>query len=144
MMPSLDKMPVRANITAEDFLLSHGKITAKTLHSKKLAEQEINNVLTALTKHGLLLNCNEGKVSELANLRFGIERRGVASVRSEIEDKIWNDEELSLMERTLAIDLAGILLMTDKEFTQHQRARSQPRALLLSLIKKGQAEAGHF
>ena len=108
----------------------------------KLAEQEMGNVLNALKKSGFRLKYGENNVLKLADLRFGIERRGVASVRFEIEDKIWNDDELSLMERTLAIDLAGILLMTDEEFTEHQRSHGQLRTLLLSLVKKNQAQAG--
>jgi len=117
--------------TAEDFLLSHGKISSDTLHDRKLAEEQITRVLNALNKLGFNLEFDESKISQLAGLRTGLDEPCTACEK--FEDDIWNMEDLDLQMRMMAAELAGTILMSDKEFTRQQESRKKLRDLLLSL-----------
>jgi DNA-binding transcriptional ArsR family regulator len=121
--------------TAEDFLLSHEKIRPQTLHDKKLAEEQVTTVLNALKKLGFNLKFDENRILQLSDLRVGLEECCVAE-KSEIEDKIWNMDELDLSMRRIAAEFATTLLMSDEEFARQQEDRKKLRDLLLSLVKK--------
>ena len=59
--------------TAEDFLLSHGKVSAQSLHDKKLAEDQVTAVLNALKTMGFSLEYDEDTISQLADLRVRLD-----------------------------------------------------------------------
>lgn len=122
--------------TAEDFLLSCGKVSSETLHDRKLAEEQVTKVLKILKKIGFDLEFNEKEISELIDLRVRLDQCCPASRKSEFEDKIWNADELSLLEKTNAMDFLGILLMSDDEFAKQQKTRSEFRTALRSLLRK--------
>ena len=127
--------------TAEDFLLSTGKVSAQTLHDKKLAEEQVTRVLKALNKLGLTLEFDEKKISQLADLRAGLE--WPCNALGKFEEEIWNMEDLDLQMRTIAAEVAGTLLMSDKEFTRQQENRKKLRDLLLSLRTRTAAPLVH-
>jgi DNA-binding transcriptional ArsR family regulator len=122
--------------TAEDFLLSSGKITSKTLHDKKLEEEQAHAVLNALKKLGFDLEFDDKKFSQLVNLRAKLQECYQPIDRSEITEKIWNLDDLNLLGRVMASDFVGLLMMSDKEFAEHQQKREELRSFLLSLLKK--------
>jgi DNA-binding transcriptional ArsR family regulator len=122
--------------TAEDFLLTHGKINSKSLHDKKLAEEQVTLVLNTLKKLGFKLKFDENKISQLVDLQVGLEKGCPTGERSKVEDEIWNSDELDFSARMMAADFAGTLLISEKEFAEQQETRTKLRALLLSLIKK--------
>jgi DNA-binding transcriptional ArsR family regulator len=117
--------------TAEDFLLSHGKVRSKALHDKELAEEQITRVLNGLNKIGFNLEFDKNKISQMTDLRAEVEEPCVACEK--YEDDIWNMEDLDLPMRMLAAEFAGTLLMSDKEFNKQQEIRRKIRDLLLSL-----------
>ncbi len=119
--------------TAEDFLLSHGKVSPQTLHDRKLAEEQVTRVLNALNKLGFKLKFDENKISQLADLRAGVDEPCTACEK--YEDDIWNMGDLDLQMRVMAAEFAGTLLMSDKEFTKQQEDRKKLRDLLLSIKK---------
>jgi DNA-binding transcriptional ArsR family regulator len=120
--------------TAEDFLLSQGTVSSKTLHDKKLMEEQITRVLNALNKLGFKLKFDDKKISQLADVRVEVDEPCRAC--GKFEDDIWNMEDLDLQMRMMAADFAGTLLMSDKEFAKQQETRAKVRTLLLSLVKK--------
>jgi DNA-binding transcriptional ArsR family regulator len=117
--------------TAEDFLLSTGKISSKTLHDKTLAKEQVTKVLNALNKLGFNLKFDENKISQLANVKGGLEE--LCTACEKFEDPIWNMEDLDLPMREIAIEFAATLLMSEKEYTKQLESRKTLRALLLSL-----------
>ena len=117
--------------TAEDFLLSHGKVRSKTLHDRDLAEEQITRVLNGLNKIGFNLEFDKNKISQMTDLRAEVEEPCAACEK--YEDDIWNMEELDVSMRMLAAEFAGTLLMSDKEFNKQQEIRKNIRDLLLSL-----------
>jgi len=120
--------------TAEDFLLSMGKVRSQMLHDKKLIEEQVTKVLNGLNKLGFNLKFDAKKVSQLADLRAGVEEP--CSACGKYEDDIWNMDDLDLQMRLMAAELAGTILMSDEEFTKQQENRKKLRTLLLSLSKK--------
>jgi DNA-binding transcriptional ArsR family regulator len=122
--------------TAEDFLLTHGKISSQTLHDKKLAEEQVTAVLNGLKKLGFNLQFDAKKMSQVVDLRAGIDECCPTTRKPEIEEKIWNMDELNLLMKVMASDFAGILLMSDEEFAKQQESRKKLRSFLLSLVKK--------
>jgi DNA-binding transcriptional ArsR family regulator len=120
--------------TAEDFLLSHGKVSQETLHDKELTQEQITRVLTSLNKLGFKLKFDENKIKQMAELQAGLNEPCTAC--GKYEDGIWNMEDLDLQMRMMAADFAGTLLMSDKEFTTQQENRKKMRELMLSLVKK--------
>jgi len=117
--------------TAEDFLLSHGKVSSQTLHDKKLTEEQVTKVLNGLNKLGFNLKFDEDKISQLADLRAGVDEPCAACEK--YEDDIWNMEDLDLQMRMMAAEFAGTILMSEKDFTRQQESRKKLRDLLLSL-----------
>ncbi len=123
--------------TAEDFLLSHGKVSKKTLHDKELTQEQVTRVLNALNKLGLNLEFDEKKILQLADLRAGFDEP--CSACEKFEDDIWNMEDLDLQMRMMAAEFAGTLLMSEKEFTRQQENRKKLRNLLISLRTRAAA-----
>jgi len=124
--------------TAEDFLLTHGKISSQTLRDRKLAEEQVTTVLNALKKLGFNLEFDEKKISQLIDLRAGLDRtcEAAGEKKSEIEDEIWNMDDLNFLTKMMATDFIGKLLMSDDEFARQQETMKKLRDLLLSLAKK--------
>lgn len=123
--------------TAEDFLLSHGKTSTQTVHDRKLIEEQVTRVLHALKKLGFNLEFDQNKISQLADLRSGVDEPCTACEK--YEDDIWNMEDLDIQMRMMAAEFAGTLLMSDKEFTRQQEIRKKLRDLLLSLRARAAA-----
>lgn len=122
--------------TAEDFLLSHGKVKSETLHDRIRAQEEIATVLSTLKKLGFNLKFDEKKIAELADLRVRLDECCPLTKKSDIEDRIWDADDLNLLARVTASEFAGTLLMSDDEFEKQQENRKKLRSFLLSLVKK--------
>ena len=122
--------------TAEDFLLTTGKIGAKTLHNRKLVEEQLTAVLNAFKKLGFKLELDQNRISQLADLWVGILECCPSSKKLGLEDEIWNMDELSLLEKTMANDVKNYLMMSDDEFNRNEKNRKKFRAFLLSLLKE--------
>ncbi len=122
--------------TAEDFLLSTGKTRAKTLHNRKLVEEQVTAVLNAFKKLGFKLEPNEKQTSQLVDLWVGMQEGCPGSKKLELEDEIWNMDELGLLEKTMAAEIMCILVMSDHEFTINQENRQKFRSALLSLRRE--------
>jgi len=124
--------------TAEDFLITHGKISSQTFRDRKLAEEHVTTALNALDRLGFNLEFDERKISQLIDLRAGLDRscEAAGKKKSEIEDDIWNMDDLNFLTKMMATDFAGKLLMSDDEFARQQETRKKLRDLLLSLAKK--------
>ncbi len=124
--------------TAEDFLLTHGKMSSQTLRDRELAKEQVTAVLNALKKLGFNLEFDETKISQLVDLRTELDEccEIAGKKKFEIEDEIWNVDELNLLTKTIATDFAGKLLMSNDEFIRQQETRKKLRNLLLSLVKK--------
>ena len=124
--------------TAEDFLLTHGKMTSQTLRDRKLAEEQVTTVLNALKRLGFNLEFDEKKISQLVDLRAGLDRscEVAGEKKIEIEDEIWNMDDLDFLTKMMATDFVGKLLMSDGEFAIQQETMKKLRDLLLSLAKK--------
>lgn len=123
--------------TAEDFLLMSGKLRSQTLRDRKLAADQVTSCLKALRKLGFDLEFDESKISQLVNLRAGLADCCRDDERyTRVIDGIWNMDNLDLLTQQIASDLAGKLLMSDKEFANQQATAKKLRDLLLSFIKK--------
>ncbi len=123
--------------TAEDFLLMTGKLRSQTFRDRKLAKDQMISCLNALRKLDFDLEFDENKISQLVDLRAGLTDCCKDDERStRIIDGIWNMDNLDLLTQQIASDLAGTLLMSDREFAGQQETRKKLRDLLLSLIKK--------
>lgn len=123
--------------TAEDFLLMTGKLRSQTFRDRKLAKDQMISCLSALRKLDFDLEFDENKISQLVDLRAGLTDCCKDDERStRIIDGIWNMDNLDLLTQQIASDLAGTLLMSDREFAGQQETRKKVRDLLLSLIKK--------
>lgn len=120
--------------TAEDFLLSHGKVSKKALHDRQITQDQVTRVLNGLNKLGFKLEFDEHKISQLADLKAGVEEPCTACEK--YEEPIWNMEDLDIQMRMMAADFAGTLLMSDAEFKRQLDTRKKVRDLLLSLVKK--------
>jgi DNA-binding transcriptional ArsR family regulator len=124
--------------TAEDFLLSTGKISSQRLHDKKLAKDQVARVLNALNKLGFNLKFDENKISQIAEAKGELEE--LCTACEKYEDDIWNMEDLDLPMREIAIEFAAILLMSEKEYTKQLENRKILRDLLLSLLTRAPAQ----
>lgn len=123
--------------TAEDFLLMSGKLRSQTLRDRKLAADQVASCLKALRKLGFDLEFDESKISQVVDLRAGLaDCCGDDERHTRVIDGIWNMDNLDLLTQQIASDLAGKLLMSDKEFTNQQATAKKLRDLLLSFIKK--------
>lgn len=123
--------------TAEDFLLSHGKMTSQTLRDKKLAEEQVTTVLNALNRLGFNLEFDENKISQLVNLRAELVE--CCSGKEKFEDDIWNMDDLNLLTKMMATEFLGTLLMSDEEFARRQANHKRFADMLRSLGKKQKA-----
>lgn len=121
--------------TAEDFLLTHGKIRSQTLHDRKLVQEQLTRVLNSLNKLGCCnLEFDQNKISQLAELRAGVDEPCEASEK--YQDSIWNMDELDIQMRIMASEFIGTLMMSNKEFARQQESREKLRGLLRSMVKK--------
>ena len=125
--------------TAEDFLLSSGKISSKKIQSKKLAIEQGIAVLNVLNKLGFELEFDEEKIRQLVELRSGINECCPGPKKVEIEDQIWNIDELDFPTKLMASGFVDTLLMSDKEFAKQLESRKKIRELLLSMRKEQKA-----
>jgi len=121
--------------TAEDFLLTHGKMSPQSLHDRKLAEEQVTTVLNALNKLGFKLEFDEDKISQLVDVRTQLGESCV-ECKQKYEDKIWNMDDLNFLTKMIASDFAGTLLMSDEEFARKMETGKKYRALLRSLVKR--------
>jgi DNA-binding transcriptional ArsR family regulator len=122
--------------TAEDFLLSTGKIKAKSVRDKAMVREQITAVLKAYKKFGLTVEYDDSKISKLVDLWAGLQEDCESCMNPDLQDDIWSTDELSLLEKTMAAEISGILLMTDDEFARNEKNRRDLRTFLHSFIKK--------
>jgi DNA-binding transcriptional ArsR family regulator len=124
--------------TAEDFLLSSGKLSAQTLRDRKLALEQVTVVLNALKKLGFNLDFDKNKISQLVDLRAELTTECIENDEKciRMEEKIWNMDDLNLLTKQIACDFSTTLLMSDEGFVRQQETRKKLRDLLLSLVKK--------
>jgi DNA-binding transcriptional ArsR family regulator len=122
--------------TAEDFLLSTGKIKAKSVRDKTMVKEQIAAVFKAYQKFGLDLKYDDNNISEIVDLWIGLQEDCGTCMNPELQDKIWSSDELSLLEKTMAAELSSIFLMTNEEFTRNEKNRRELRTFLRSLTQK--------
>jgi DNA-binding transcriptional ArsR family regulator len=122
--------------TAEDFLLSTGKIKAKSVRDKAMVKEQIAAVFKAYQKFGLDVKYDDSNISEIVDLWIGLQEDCGTCMNPELQDKIWSSDELSLLERTMAAELSSIFLMTNEEFTRNEKNRRELRTFLRSLTQK--------
>jgi DNA-binding transcriptional ArsR family regulator len=124
--------------TAEDFLLSHGKLKADTFRDRKLAEEQVTAVLNALKKIGFNLEFDEKQIAQMAELRAELTHEccGTDEKFIHAQDEIWNMDELNLLTKQLATEFVGTLMMSDEEFAKQQETRKKLRDLTQTLVKK--------
>jgi DNA-binding transcriptional ArsR family regulator len=122
--------------TAEDFLLSTGKIKAESVRDKAMVKEQITAVLKAYRKFGLSVKYDDSNISKLVDLWVGLQEDCGTCLNPELQDKIWSSDELSLLEKTMAAELSSILLMTDEEFGRNEKNRRELRTFLRSLSQK--------
>jgi len=123
---------------AEDFLFITGKLSAQTLRDRNLAEEQVTVVLNALKKLGFNLDFDENKISQLVDLRADLTTECFENDEKciRVQDEIWNMDDLNLLTKQIACELATTLLMSDEGFVRQQETRKKLRDLLLSLAKK--------
>jgi len=121
--------------TAEDFLLSTGKIKAKSVRDRAMVKEQITAVFKAYKKLGLDVDYDDSKISKLVDLWVGLQEDCGGCANPELQDEIWGAEDLSLLEKTMAAELSSILLMTDEEFAKNEKSRRILRTFLRSLAK---------
>jgi len=122
--------------TAEDFLLSTGKIKAESARDKATVKGQITAVFKAFKKLGLDVKFDDNKMLTLVDLWVGLQEDCAGCMDPEMQDKIWSTDELSLLEKTMAAELSSILLMTDEEFVRNEKNRRELRIFLRSLLNK--------
>jgi DNA-binding transcriptional ArsR family regulator len=124
--------------TAEDFLLSSGKLSAQTLRDRKLALEQVTIVLKALKKLGFNLDFDKDKISQLVDLRAELTTECTKNDEKSIsmEEEIWNMDDLNFLTKQIACDFSTTLLMSDEGFVRQQETRKKLRNLLLSLVVK--------
>ncbi len=120
--------------TAEDFLLSHGRIKSSSLHDRKNLEEQVTSVLNALKDLGLDLEYDKRKISQLVDTEIAL--KDCCKPNAEIEDGIWNKDDLDIPARMMAADFAGALSISEEVFSKQQSAREKRRNLLLSLLRR--------
>ena len=124
--------------TAEDFLITTGKLRSETVHDKKLAEDMITSALQALNKVGAKLALDKDKISQLVEIRAGLTDECCKDDEEFVRayDAIWNMDDVNILAKQIAAEFLGTLTMSDGEFTKQQGNRKKLRDLLLSLQKK--------
>jgi DNA-binding transcriptional ArsR family regulator len=122
--------------TAEDFLLSTGKIKAESVRDKAMVKEQITAVLKAYRKFGLDVKYDDSNISKLVDLWVGLQEDCGTCMNPELQDKIWSSDDISLLEKTMAAELSSVLLMTDEEFARNEKNRRELRTFLRSLSQK--------
>jgi DNA-binding transcriptional ArsR family regulator len=124
--------------TAEDFLISTGKLRSETVHDKKLAEEMITSALQAINKVGMKLDLDKSKISQLVEIRAGITDECCKDDEEFVKayDAIWNMDDVNILAKQIASEFLGAVTMSNEEFTKQQGSRKKLRDLLLSLQKK--------
>jgi DNA-binding transcriptional ArsR family regulator len=122
--------------TAEDFLLSTGKIKAESVRDKAMVKEQITAVLKAYRKFGLDVKYDDSNISKLVDLWVGLQEDCGTCMNPELQDKIWSSDDISLLEKTMAAELSSVLLMTDEEFARNEKNRRELRTFLRSLAQK--------
>lgn len=122
--------------TAEDFLLSTGKIKAESVRDKAMVKEQMTAVFKSYQKFGLDIKYDDSSISKLVDLWVGLQEDCGTCMNPELQDKIWSSDELSLLEKTMAAELSSVLLMTDEEFARNEKNRRQLRTFLRSLAQK--------
>lgn len=125
--------------TAEDFLLSTGKIKAESIHDKEHVKEQMTAVFKAYKKLGVGIEFDDSKISRLVDLWARLQEGCSGCMRPEIEDEIWGMDELSILEKSMSCEIMGSLLMSDEEFARSEKNRRELRAFLRSLLKKEKA-----
>jgi DNA-binding transcriptional ArsR family regulator len=121
--------------TAEDFLLSTGKVKAESVHNRGLVKDQMSTIFNAFKKLGLNLDIDEKKISRVVDLWAELQEGHSCAVKPGIEDEVWNMDELSLLEKSMTCEIIAILSMSDEEFAKTERNRRQFRVFLRSLLK---------
>jgi DNA-binding transcriptional ArsR family regulator len=121
--------------TAEDFLLSTGKVKAESVHNRGLVKDQMSTIFNAFKKLGLNLDVDEKKISRVVDLWAELQEGHSCTVKPGIEDEVWNMDELSLLEKSMTCEIIAILSMSDEEFAKTERNRRQFRVFLRSLLK---------
>ena len=123
--------------TAEDFLLTTGKIDAQTFRDRELAKEQVTAVLNALKKLGFEIEFDQEKIAKIAALRSELTHECCSSDERYIraQDEIWNMDELNIITKQIAGEFLSKLLMSKAEFEKQQKAGKQLRDLIHSLIK---------
>jgi len=119
--------------TAETFNFSMGGTESKKPQSQKLVKEQEIATLNALKKLGFKIEFNENKVSELVAVKSEIEE---CCSSAKFEDAIAEMEDLDFPTKLLVGEYAGIISMSDKEFTKKEEISRKQRDLLRSLVKK--------
>jgi len=119
--------------TAESFHFSMGGTESKKPQSQKLVKEQEIATLNALKKLGFKIEFNENKVSELVAVKSEIEE---CCSSAKFEDAIAEMEDLDFPTKLLVGEYAGIISMSDKEFTKKEEISRKQRDLLRSLVKK--------
>ena len=122
--------------TAEDFLLSTGKIKAKSVRDKAQVKEQMTAVFKAYQKFGLDVKFDDQTILKLVDLWVALQADCEGCFAPEIQDDIWASDDLSLLEKTMAGELASILLMTDKEFARNEKNRRELRTFMRTFIQK--------
>jgi DNA-binding transcriptional ArsR family regulator len=124
--------------TAEDFLITTGKLQAKTVHDKELAEEMITSALQALNKVGMKLGLDKDKISQIVEIRAGLTDECCKDDEEFVRayDEIWNMDDVNILAKQIAAEFLGTLTMSNEELTKQQGSRKKLRDLLLSLQKK--------
>ena len=119
--------------TAETFNFSMGGTESKKPQSQKLVKEQEIATLNALKKLGFKIEFNENKVSELVAVKSEIEE---CCRSAKFEDAIAEMEDIDFPTKLLVGEYAGIISMSDKEFTKQEEISRKQRDLLRSLVKK--------
>lgn len=122
--------------TAEDFLLSTGKIKAESVRDKATVKEQMMTVFKAYQKFGLDVKYDDRSISKLVDLWVGLQEDCGTCLNPGLQDKIWSSDELSLLEKTMAAELSCVLLMTKEEFARNEKNRRELRTFLRSLEQK--------
>jgi DNA-binding transcriptional ArsR family regulator len=120
--------------TAEMFSFSYGKATAQSLRSKKLATEQITNVLDALKKAGFNLEYDKNRITELVDAQSELEECGKDT--SKLEKLIYEMNGLDLLTKKTVVSFAKNLTMSKEELDKEHEKRKKFRELLISLVKK--------
>lgn len=115
--------------TAEVFHFTIGK----TSRGKEVLQEETETALKALSRIGFKLKYDQKAISELVDLLM--EQKDCCGAE-EFEDAVSKLEDLDFFTKQNVQEYAGILSMSDEDFTERNELRRKFRALLKSLLVK--------